>query len=188
MQRAITSITIFFCLEVFLGCAGPSINVLRRSGPPSALIGMTEVAVSFDARSMSVDGQALAQYVESRGPDGDELAHVLVGMNERVLEGLGQHSGLGVALAQGPSAHSTQIQLVVQYLEVVPGYYRGIVAQDGSVRAHVTFMVNGRAADELDITTRSRAAPAEEPTVRGRMHACGLHLGQLAGDYVRDAR
>ena len=189
MHRATTAVlSILSALALAGACAAPSLSVIRRSGPPSALAGMTQVAVSLDSRSMSVDGAPLAQYLVGRGPDGPEMEQIFGEMNQSLVAGVQETSGLGASLATGPTAHPGQIQLAVQYLDVVPGYYRGFSAVDGSVHARVTFMVNGQPTDELDVTTRSRSAPAEQPTIRGRMNACGRRIGQLVGEYIHTAQ
>lgn len=185
----VSRIAPLFALLVVLGSVGcgPPWRVIRASGPPSALHGMTALAVTFDYSALMMGGMFEAQWLATQPPD-DQSSYLAVraSMEEHFLMELSAQlarEGIAVRRATGAESH----QLIVRYTRIEMGFYRFMVSMDSTLDSRFVYGTGGAETDEIDIHL-TRTANMRNASIAERMDWCASRAAQLAAEYVRQAR
>lgn len=170
---------------LFAVACGPPWRVMRVSGPPSALVGMSSLGVAFDDSMLTMGGMPAQAWLLSQPPEdqGSYLA-VRAGMEEELLSELGsQLAPTPVVRATGAESHL----LVVRFTLLEMGAYRVMFSMDSHLDAVLAFGPGGTVTDEIAVRT-TRVANLYNPTIAGRMNWLARRVAQLGAEYVRRAR
>lgn len=172
---------------VALACV-PHYTVISSSGPPSALAGVSAMAVQFDYAHVKISDKQMSeeQWLETREKDAHRKTYLETkdSANTGVIEGL--QKGLpGVQITPG-QAPAGGLQVTVSYTEWEEGMYAAVVAWPSKATARVIFSRDGQTLDEIEIRTKEDAS-VFTPAPQQRLHTCGQRLGEYAAEYVRAA-
>ena len=192
MSRLVRPTSLLFVLALLLsslGCAAAHYQVVSRSGPPSALVGLTAVYVQFDSSHVAISDKNMTeeQWLASREKDEHRQNYLEsknsanVGFGEGLAEAL---AGTTVSIGQAPAG---AMQMTVSYIFWEEGLYAGVVAWPSRVTARVIFSRDGVTVDEIEVNTYENAS-VFTPAPTQRFHTCGQRLGLYAAEFVRDSR
>jgi len=164
------------------GCA--PYTVVQQSGPPSALQGVQQVAVSFDWSQVAVLGKTEAAYLSEK--TAEERADFQVIKQETdaaILQGLQENAGPGVSFTPGPAADAAAPAVVVQYMEVQTGIYTYVVNLPSKLRSRFLWSKGGQVTDVIEARAMV-AAGITTPSDHQRMGMAGRSVGKAAGKFV----
>lgn len=169
-----------------VGC-GPPWRVIRASGPPSALVGMSHVGVVFDDSMLMMGGMPEAQWLATQPPE-EQASYLAVraSMEEHFLLELSSQlgrEGMVVVRATGAEPH----QIVVRYTRIEMGFYRVLMEMDSVLDVDLAFGPGGAISDEIAIHL-TREASRWNASVEERLDWCSARAAQLAAEYVRRAQ
>jgi hypothetical protein len=160
-----------------------------RSGPPSALTGLTAVWVQYDSSYVAISDKNMTeeQWLATR----EKEEHRQIYLDSKNAANVGFAEGLagglaGVAINPG-QAPAGAIQITVSYIFWEEGMYAGVVAWPSRATARVIFSRDGQTVDEIEVSTTENAS-VFTPAAAQRLHTCGQRLGQYAAEYVRAVR
>ena len=158
------------------GCG--SWTVIKQSGPPSALTGITALQVGFDASEAMFGDQTLAEHRAAAGEASDDL---LPAMNRQLVRGFGE-----VAPEVPVSEGDAQPQLVVKYLQLVAGR-GGPFGKPSILKARLLWSVSGAVTDEIEAEVM--VTPSEyRPSAGKRLVMAAFDLGKVAAEYFLEAQ
>jgi hypothetical protein len=184
----------FALAVVLLGAATPTLTgcapytVVQQSGPPSALQGVQQVAVSFDWSQVSVLGKPEAAYLAEKTPAEQQDFQVIKQETDAaILQGLQEHGGPGVSFTVGPAADPAAPAVVVQYLEAQTGIYTYVVNLPSKVRTRFVWSRDGKVTDVID-TRAMVSASVTTPSDHQRMGMVGRLLGKAAAKFFVNAQ
>ena len=155
-----------------LGC-GPPWRVIRASGPPSALHGMTSLAVVFDYSALMMGGMFEAQWLATQPPD-EQASYLAVrtSMEEHFLLELAAQLGRdGIAVRRATGAESHQV--VVRPTRIEMGFYRFMVTMDSTLDARLVYGTGGAETDEIDVHLTRAGHKIISDYVTGQLKAFG---------------
>jgi hypothetical protein len=191
MSRLVRLPSLLFALVLAfasLACF-PHYQVVSKSGPPSALIGLAEVWVQYDYGHVAISDKRMTeeQWLASR--EKDEHRHNYLESKDQANYGFAEGLAMGLAgLRVNPGqAPAGAIQITVSYLEWEEGMYAGVVAWPSKATARVIFTRDGQTLDEIEVSTAENAS-VFTAAPQGRFHTLGQRLGQYAAEFVRNAR
>lgn len=180
---------------VLLGASAPTLagcapyTVVQQSGPPSALQGVQQVAVSFDWSQVSVVGKTEAAYLSEK--TAEEQADFQVIKQETdaaILQGLQANAGAGVTFVIAAAGTDAAMPAVaVQYAEVQTGIYTYVVNLPSKVRARFLWSRDGKVTDVIE-TRAMIGASVTTPSDHQRMGMAGKNLGRAAGKFFVNAQ
>jgi hypothetical protein len=188
MSRLARLSSLLFVLVLALtsaACFVPHYQVISKSGPPSALVGLGPVWVQYDYSHVAISDKRMTeeQWLASREKDEHRKTYLETkdSANMGFVEGLA--GGLaGVQINPGP-APAGAIQITVSYIDWDEGMYAGVVAWPSKAAARVIFTRDGQTLDEIEVRTAENAS-VFTPAAQQRFHTCGQRLGQYAAEYV----
>lgn len=168
-----------------LGSACAHYEVLRQSGPPSALNGMTALAVNYDYSQIAISDKRMSeqQWLDTREKDEHRNTYLETkdSANTGVVEGLTKKVG-GVSVTAGEAAPGA-IQATVIYEEWEEGMYAAVVAWPSKITARIVFSKDGQVVDEIRVRTQENAT-IYTPAPQQRLHTCGKRVGEYAAEYI----
>jgi hypothetical protein len=160
-------------------------EIIRQSGPPSALNGLTGIAVDYDYSQIAISNKRMSeqQWLDSREKDEHRNTYLETkdSANTGVVTGLTRKLG-GIPVVVGP-AEPGMIQATVVYEEWEEGVYAGVVAWPSKITARIVFSKDGTVVDEIRIRTEENASLAT-PAPQQRLHTCGKRLGEITADFI----
>lgn len=177
-------------LVALVGCGVPWI-VVKQSGPPSALKGISAIAVSFNYAGLMVGGMGgdkpEAQWVAEKSAEEANYQTTwaeLKGKWESVyLEGLAAKSPVPVTRSNGAPAPGNAADVTVTLTRLQVGKYMVVAAKASSIDVTHTFSRNGQVVDE--IRTSSSVMPSiYSPSIFQHIGKMGQHTGVLAGKFL----
>lgn len=172
-----------------MACAVPHYQVIKRSGPPSALVGLSAVWLQYDYSHVAISDKNMSeeQWLATREKEEHRQIYLETKNSADVGFAEGLAAGLaGVAINPG-QAPPGAIQITVTYLFWDEGMYAGVVAWPSKATARVIFTRDGETLDEIEVSTAENAS-VFTPAPQQRFHTCGQRLGQYAAEYVLAAR
>lgn len=160
-------------------------EVLKQSGPPSALVGMTGLSVAYDYSQIAISNKRMSeqQWLETREKDEHRNTYLETknSANVGVVEGLNKWLG-GVPISVGV-APAGAVQATVVYEEWEEGMYAGVVAWPSEITARIVFSKDGQVLDEIRIRTKEDASLIT-PAPQQRLHTCGKRIGEYTAEYI----
>ncbi|MFK8000249.1 MAG: hypothetical protein AB8H86_11675 [Polyangiales bacterium] len=170
-------------LLVLVGCSPPWLTLVQ-SGPPSALAGAPSFEVAFDFSRMIIDGQPVAQLMQSVPPDEHaDLDNTFVEMQSVFLERLANRAGVPVQQASGPPAPGV-LRLTVAFTMVQRGPRGPIGFSSTAVTSEALWSLNGQPTDTVSMT-RESSPSLMRPSVAQRMKLCAGELGTLTARFFQ---
>lgn len=175
---------------VVLGAATPTLagcapyKVLQQSGPPSALQGVSQVAVSFDWSQVQVAGKPEAVYLAEKSAEEQADFQVIKQETDAaVLEGMKDKGGPGVSFtAAAPGGDPAAPSVVVQYVAVTTGIYTHVVNLPTKVQTRFQWSRDGKVTDVIE-TRAMVSASITTPSDHQRMGMAGGMIGKAAGRF-----
>lgn len=164
----------------------PHYQVIAKSGPPSALVGLAEVWLQYDYSHVAISDKRMSeeQWLATREKDQHRQTYLETKDSANIGFAEGLFSGLpGVKVNPG-QAPAGALQITVSYLAWEEGMYAGVVAWPSRATARVMFGRDGQTLDEIEVRTAENASMVT-PAPQQRFHKCGRRLGQYASEYVR---
>jgi hypothetical protein len=166
----------------------PHYQVISKSGPPSALVGLGAVWVQYDYSHVAISDKRMTeeQWLASREKDEHRQTYLEtkdsanVGFAEGLAKGL---AGVQINPGQAPAG---AIQITVTFTEWEEGMYAAVVAWPSKATARVIFTRDGQTLDEIEVRSAENAS-LYTPAPQQRLHTVGQRLGQYAAEYVRAA-
>lgn len=172
-------------LTLVLVSACAHYEVLRQSGPPSALVGMSSLTIKYDYSQIAISDKRMSeqQWLDTREKDEHRQTYLETkeSANTGVVEGLTKKLG-GVSLAVGDAPAGT-MQATVIYEEWEEGMYAGVVAWPSKITARIVFSQDGQVLDEIRIRTKEDAS-LYTPAPQQRLHTCGKRIGEFTAEYI----
>jgi hypothetical protein len=174
--------------SVLLGAAAPTLGgcapytVVQQSGPPSALQGASQVAVSFDWSQVAVLGKTEEAYLsEKTAEERQDFQVIKQETDAAILQGLQENAGPGVTFV-GPGGDPAAPAVVVQHMEVQTGIYTYVVNLPTKVRTRFLWRSDGKVTDVIE-TRAMVSAGITTPSDHQRMGMAGRSLGKAAGKF-----
>lgn len=179
MKSALRNLALAF---VVLGAATPTLagcapyKVLQQSGPPSALQGVTQVAVSFDWSQVQVAGKPEAAYLAEKSAEEQADFQVIKQETDAaVLEGMKDKAGPGVSFtAAAAGGDPAAPSVVVQYVAVTTGIYTHVVNLPTKVQTRFQWSRDGKVTDIIEaraMVSASITTPSDHQRVDRRTRA-----------------
>jgi|GEM_PF-2476330 len=163
-------------------------EVIKQSGPPSGLTGMTGLAIEYDYSQIAISNKRMSeeQWLETREKDEHRNTYLETknSANTGVVEGLNKKLG-GVPISEG-QAEPGAVQVTVVYEEWEEGLYTPVVAWPSKITARIVFSKDGVVMDEIRIRTQENAALVT-PAPQQRLHTCGKRIGERTAEFVLKA-
>lgn len=183
----LTQLLMVFALALTsMACA--HYEIIRQSGPPSALTGMSGVAIQYDYSKIAISSKRMSedQWLETREKDEHRNTYLETknSANTGVVEGLNKKLG-GVPITEGEAGPGA-IQVTVVYEEWEEGLYTPVIAWPSKITARIVFSKDGQVVDEIRIKTQENAALVT-PAPQQRLHTCGKRIGERTADFVLKA-
>jgi hypothetical protein len=177
-------------LVVLVGCGVPWI-VVKQSGPPSALKGISGIAVSFNYAGMMVGGMGgdkpEAQWVadsSAKDPAYQTTWAELKAKFEGVyLEGLAAKSPVPVTRSNGAPAPGNAADVTVTLTRLQIGKYMVVAAKASSLDVTHTFSRNGQVVDEIR-TSQALMPSIYSPSIFQHVGKMGQNTGVIAGKFL----
>jgi hypothetical protein len=170
---------------VLFGSACRRYEVIQQSGPPSALQGVNNIAVTYDYSQIAISDKRMseAQWLETREKDEHRNTYLETkdSANTGVVTGLTSKLG-GVTVTAGEAAPGA-IQATVVYEEWEEGMYAAVVAWPSKITARIVFSIDGQVLDEIRVRTQETAS-IYTPAPQQRLHTCGKRLGEVTAEYI----
>lgn len=168
-----------------VGC-GPPWDVVKQSGPPSALRGVGQIGVAFDDSELLVGRhrQTETEWLSDKSPERVRDYHeVWRAAEDTFIHAMNAELPVPVTRA-GPQ---DEVTLVVRWGATVLGKYVGVYAEDTFLSAYLDFTVRGRLTDRITGWTVVEAGMAR-PSIRSRMDAAARRLALMGAEYVKRAQ
>ncbi len=176
-------LAVFMLAFTSMACA--HYEVLRQSGPPSALVGVTSISVNYDYSQIAISDKRMSeqQWLDTREKDEHRQIYLETkdSANVGFVEGMTKKMG-GVTVSVGEAPAGT-VQATVVYEEWEEGMYAGVVAWPSKITARVVFSKDGQVIDEIRIRTKEDAS-LYTPAPQQRLHTCGQRVGQYTAEYI----
>lgn len=171
-----------------LASCGPPWQALRLSGPPSALMGMQSLGVSFDYSQLMMVGLTSAQpeqaWLATQPPD-DQASYLEVRAlieSTVVSELQSTLPGIQVQPSTGQETH----QLTVRPTALTMGFYRFVASQDSNLEMIFSFSTGGMVTDEIAMKA-TRAANMRNARITSRMEYCARVIARYGAQFVRES-
>jgi hypothetical protein len=167
----------------------PHYQVISKSGPPSALVGLQAVWVQYDYSHVAISDKRMSEEQWLATREKDEHRQIYLETKDQANYGFAEGLAAGLAgLQVNPGqAPAGSIQITVSYIAWEEGMYAGVVAWPSKATARVIFTRDGQTLDEIEVSTAENAS-VFTPAAQQRLHTCGQRLGQYAAEYVRAAK
>jgi hypothetical protein len=182
-RSALPILAVLMLALTSMGCA--HYEVLKQSGPPSAMAGMTNLAVTYDYSQIAISDKRMSeqQWLETREKDEHRQTYLETkeSANTGIVEGLNKKMG-GVTVTVGEAAAGA-VQATVVYEFWEEGVYAGVIAWPSKITARVVFSKDGQVIDEIRVKTEE-AASMVTPAPQQRLHTCGKRLGEFTAEYI----
>jgi hypothetical protein len=160
-------------------------EVLRQSGPPSAMVGVSSLTVNYDYSQIAISDKRMSeqQWLDTREQDAHRQIYLETkeSANTGFVEGLTAKMG-GVTLSVGEAPAGT-IQATVVYEEWEEGMYAGVVAWPSKITARIVFSRDGQVLDEIRVRTYENAS-LYTPAPQQRLRTCGKRVGEYTAEYI----
>jgi hypothetical protein len=187
MHSSIRNLALAF---VVLGAVTPTLagcapyKVVQQSGPPSALQGVQQVAVSFDWSQVQVAGKPEAAYLaEKSAEEQQDFQTIKQETDAAVLEGMKDKGGPGVTFTVGAAADPAAPSVVVQYMAVTTGIYTHVFNVPTKVQTRFQWSRDGKVTDIIE-TRAMVSAGITTPSDHQRMGMAGGMIGKAAGRFL----
>jgi hypothetical protein len=182
-RSAMPILTVLMLALTSMGCA--HYEVLKQSGPPSAMAGMSALAVNYDYSQIAISDKRMSeqQWLETREKDEHRQTYLETkeSANTGFLEGLNKKmSGVTVTVGEA-AAGAVQATVVYEFWE--EGVYAAVVAWPSKITARVVFSKDGQVIDEIRVKTEEQSSMVT-PAPQQRLHTCGKRLGEFTAEYV----
>lgn len=196
-MRSMRALSVGFGLVVVasvVGCGVPW-TVVRQSGPPSALHGVTSVSVSFDYSTMMVGGmggdKTAEQWVADSNIDDPEYratwAQLISAWEENFMTGIANASDIPVVLSTGGEVGPDVAAVTVTLNRLQIGKYMVVAAVDSQVNVSHTWSRGGTIVDQIE--TRDAVTPSMfQPSVFQHVTNMAQRMGKLSGRFINRAR
>lgn len=162
--------------------------VVQQSGPPSALQGVTQVAVRFDWSQVRVLGKTEQEYLAEKSADeAADLAKIKQETDAAILQGLQANGGGAQFSAAGPDLEPSAPQVVVRYAYVQTGIYTPVYSLPSKVTTRFEWSRDGKVTDVIE-TSATIGASMTTPSDHQRMEMAGRNLGRAAGKFFVGAQ
>lgn len=172
------------------GCSPPW-QVVKQSGPPSALRGAGEVAVQFDYSEAYVGDTPMAEYVAEREVDEPDYANTmseLLGKFESFyMEGFTNNWQAAKQLPAEAAAAGEHVVAKVKVRFLQMGKYIPFALPATIVRAGVEWLVDGQSTDEIAIEA-AHSPSLMQPSVFQHIGYVGQDLGSYSSQFLESAQ
>lgn len=170
------------------GVACRPYNVVQQSGPPSALKGVSDVAVKFDWSGVQVLGKSEAEYLSEKDDEEKaDFAKIKLETDAAILQGL-QDNGGGARFAPvAEGADPNAPQVVVQYGYVQTGIYTPVYSLPSKVTVRFHWSRDGKVTDVIEANT-TIGASLTTPSDHQRMEMAGRNIGRAGGKFFVDSQ
>ena len=163
-------------------------TIIQQSGPPSALVGTTALAVQFDYSNIAISNKRMSeqQWLDTREKDEHRNTYLETknSANVGIIEGLQKHvKGATISEGQAPAGG---IQVTVSYVYWEEGVYAGVVAWPSQVTARIIFTRDGEKLDEIEVNNKEDATLVT-PAPQQRIHTIGQRLGQFTASFINSS-
>lgn len=164
------------------GC-GPAWKVVRVSGPPSALAGATDVALSFDYTQMYVEGRKEADWVAAKTAEDAKYTETWADLKGRFEAAVLQGLRTEYPQAHPPTGNPSEVVMTVQVRSFKLGKFIPFVLPPTVMDSEIIFAVNGQAGDEISLV-RSYPASLVQPSVFNHIGSVGQQIGAAGGKLI----
>lgn len=158
-------------------------SVVQKSGPPSALMGVTQVAVRFDWSQVKVLGKSEQEYLsEKNAEEQADFAKIKLETDAAILQGLQDGGGGAQFGAAAEDLDAAAPQLVVKYGYVQTGIYTPVYSLPSKVTTRLEWSRDGKVTDVIE-TSSTIGASLTTPSDHQRMEMAGRNIGKAAGKF-----
>ena len=186
--------TWFVALMAMVAC-GPGWQIIKKSGPPSALATVNTVAVSFSYAGMIVGGGAgdkpEAQWVAEKNVEEPGYEATWIDLKSKweaaYLEGLSKTSPVPVTRSTGTPAPAGAADLTVTLNRLQIGKYIVVAAKATIMDVTHSYAVGGTVVDEIR-TNYSLTPDIYHPSIFQHVAKLGQKSGAAGGKYIAKSR
>lgn len=158
-------------------------SVVQQSGPPSALQGVTQVAVRFDWSQVKVLGKSEQEYLsEKNAEEQADFAKIKLETDAAILQGLQDGGGGAQFTAAAPDLDAAAPQVVVKYGYVQTGIYTPVYSLPSKATTRLEWSRDGKVTDVIE-TSSTIGASLTTPSDHQRMEMVGRNIGRAAGKF-----
>ena len=158
-------------------------SVVQQSGPPSALQGVTQVAVRFDWSQVKVLGKSEQEYLsEKNAEEQADFAKIKLETDAAILQGLQDNGGGAQFSAAGAELDANAPQVVVKYGYVQTGIYTPVYSLPSKATTRLEWSRDGKVTDVIE-TSSTIGASLTTPSDHQRMEMVGRNIGRAAGKF-----
>lgn len=170
------------------GVACAPYNIVQQSGPPSALKGMSDVAVKFDWSQVKVLGKSEQEYLSEKDDEEKaDFAKIKQETDAAILQGLQENGGGARFAAAGAELDPNAPQVVVQYGYVQTGIYTPVYSLPSKVVTRFHWSRDGKVTDVIE-TQSTIGASLTTPSDHQRMEMAGRNIGRAGAKFFLDAQ
>jgi hypothetical protein len=162
--------------------------IVQRSGPPSALQGVGQVAVRFDWSQVSVLGKSEQEYLsEKNAEEQADFAKIKLETDAAILQGLQDNGGGAQFSAATAELDAAAPQVVVKYGYVQTGIYTPVYSLPSKATTRFEWSRDGKVTDVIE-TSATVGASLTTPSDHQRMEMVGRNIGRAAGKFFTNAQ
>jgi hypothetical protein len=181
-------------MTVMVGCGVPW-QVVQKSGPPSALRGVSAVAVSFDYTGMMVGGMGgdkpEPQWVAEKSAEEPNYVQTWTDLKSKwetaYMEGLAANSPVPVTRSTGTAVGADAADVVIQLNRLQIGKYMVVAAKASAVDVTNNWSRGGQLVDV--IRTRAAITPsAIQPSIFQHVAYMGKASGKVSAKFLKKAQ
>lgn len=171
-----------------VGVACAPYAIVQQSGPPSALKGLSDVAVKFDWSQVQVLGKSEQEYLsEKNDEEKADFAKIKLETDAAILQGLQDNGGGARFAAAAAELDPNAPHVVVQYGYVQTGIYTHVYNVPSKVVTRFHWSRDGKVTDVIE-TSSTIGASLTTPSDHQRMEMAGRNVGRAAAKYFLDAQ
>lgn len=173
------------CALVATACGAPY-QIIRRSGPPSALKNIQNVVVQFDYAQMMVEGMAETDWVTRKTEEDADYPTTWADLKGRLESAYGQgflaSAKVGRMAPLGEAPQAGEGVLIVRPTTFKLGKYIPFVMPNTVVDANVSFVIDGQETDVIRVVA-AQAPSIVSPSVFNHIGPVGNRLGNNSGRF-----
>lgn len=161
--------------------------IIQKSGPPSALLGVSQVLVRFDWSEVQVLDKTEEQYLaEKSAEERADFAKIKEETDAAILRGMQDTAGQAF-VAAGAEVDPAAPQVVVHYGFVQTGIYTPVFSLPSKLAVRYAWSRDGKVTDVIE-TNATIGASLTTPSDHQRMEMAGKIVGKAAGKFFVNAQ
>lgn len=176
-------------LALLCAACGSRYTVITESGPPSALKGVTEAAVSFDYSKLVVEGRSEADWVAAKTAEEAEYEKTWADLKARFethyMQGFTRGWPAAARLAEGEQPGEGAVRVIVEVRQLDMGRLIPFATTQSVISVRVKW--NRKAEPDDEIQIQGADTPSlTNPSIFQHVGHIGAYLGGISARFLTD--